>query len=180
MTFETFDRCMLLIRAWRSRGGKEDYKWPDSRDPAITGTLEEFGVVSQDLEKSIVVLAAFREANEDVYQTMSTILQVIKNRQLKGRFRDHITAIDYECQFPTMTTDNLENNFYPGKTENFIKILENVDSILGDKVTDLTQGAIYFGQISNLPAWLRKKIDAKELERTTQAGKYTFYKELTK
>lgn len=177
MTFEMFDKCMIMIRAWRSRGGKEDYQWPDSRDPSLTSTLEEFGVVSQDLEKSMVALAAFREADEDVYQTMSTILQVIKNRQLKGRLRDHIMPVDYECQFPTMTTADMNNNFYPGQTDNFKKILENLDMILENKAVDLTQGAIYFGKVFNLPSWLRRKIDEGKVERTTQAGKFTFYKE---
>src|SRR5215831_19604895 len=177
MTFETFDKCMLLVRAWRTRNGKEDYQWPDSRDPAITSTLEEFGVVPQDLEKSMVVLAAFREAEDDVYQAMSTSLQVIKNRQLKGKLRDHISAVDHECQFPTMTVNNMQYNFFPGKTDNFSRILENLDQILENKVVDLTQGATYFGQVSNLPPWLRRKIDSGEVERTTQAGKFTFYKE---
>jgi len=177
VTFETFNKCMILIRAWRTRGGKEDYQWPDSRDPSLTSTLEEFGVVPQDLEKAIVALAAFREAGEDVYQTMSTILQVIKNRQLKGGFRDHTTPIDHECQFPTMTVNDMNNNYYPGQTRNFDKILENLDQILENKVVDLTQGATYFGEVASLPTWLRRKVDSGAVERTTQAGRFTFYKE---
>lgn len=180
MTFETFDKCMLLIRTWRSRHDKNDNQWPDSRDPLLAAMLEEFGVVPQDLEKSIVALAAFREANEDVYQSMSTILQVIKNRQLKGKFRDHTTTVDNECQFPTMTVDRIENNFYPGKTDNFIKILENLDMILENRAVDLTQSATFFGEMGHLKPWLKKKIDNKEIERTTKAGRYTFYKEITK
>lgn len=181
MTFETFDKAMILIRAWRSRGGIGDYIWPDSRSPEMMEILSEFGIVPQDLEKSMCALAAFREAGEDVYQSMSTILQVIKNRQLKGRFRDHVTQIDRECQFPSMTENDLSNNYYPGKTENFLRILENLDQILENKVVDLTQGATYYGNIGDLPNWLRKKVDAGEVQRTTQAGKFTFYKEkLTK
>lgn len=173
MTFECFDKCMILIRAWRSRHNMPDNSWPDSRDPVIVETLLEFGVTSQELEKSMVALAAWREAKEDVYQTTSTLLQVIKNRQLKGDFRGHLS----DKQFPTMSEENLDYNTYPGKTDNFSKILENLDMILENKVVDLTQGAIYFGAVQHHPAWLRELISSGKAIRTTQAGRLTFYKE---
>lgn len=177
MTFDVFDRCMALIRVWRSRGGRDDNKFPDSRSPELIETLAEFGIVPQDLEKSMVALAAFREANEDVYQTLSTITQVIKNRQLKGRFRDHITQVDHECQFPTMTLDEMKNNFYPGKTDNFQRLLENLDMILENRAVDLTQNACYWGEMSHLQNWLRRKLDNGEIVKTTLCGRFTFFKD---
>jgi hypothetical protein len=78
-----------------------------------------------------------------------------------------------------MINDFPEFNVYPDKTDNFQKILENLDQILENKVVDLTQGAIYFGSTGRLPTWLYMLVLENKAERTTQAGPYTFYR-LTK
>jgi len=176
--FKTFDKCMILIRAWRSRTDQNNNEWPDSRDPSLRELLTEFSVVPQDLEKSMVALAAWREAGEDIYQKMSTITHVIRNRQKQGLFRTHLVSSGLD-QFPTMTGDG--SSGYPTETENFKKILQNLDIILEDKAVDLTQNAIYFGVVGDgMPDWFRGIVESTNYERTVQAANLTFYRERKK
>src|SRR5579862_6415733 len=97
MTFEIFDKCMALVREWRVRNNKRGNEWVDSRDPDCREIMSEFKVVPQDLEKSLIALAAWRHDEEDVYQGMSAITKVIVNRQNIGMFRSHLLDAD---QFP--------------------------------------------------------------------------------
>lgn len=175
MDFKTFDKCVTLLKVWRTRSNRYDWEWPDSRDPALREILEEFGCVPQDLEKSMAALAAWREAANDVYPNMSAVTHVIRNRTTKGLLRSHLLDPD---QFPGMCSTGEHLNEYPEETENFRMLLKNIDDILEGKVIDITQGALYFGYINeNMPIWFAEIVNSDKYERTVQADGVTFYRE---
>ena len=99
MTWNTFQKCQELIWSWRTKTGKPAHEWPDSRDPEFQTQMLEAEVVSQDLEKALVVLAAWRESREGVYQGISCLVHLLRNRQNAGMFRSHLSDVD---QFPHM------------------------------------------------------------------------------
>ncbi len=175
MTFEIFEKCINVARFWRSRNNRRDYEWPDSRDPDLVALLEECEVVSQDLEKALVALAAFRHAEDGVYQSISCLVHLIRNRQNEGLFRSHLT--DKE-QFPRMTEEhNYFLSEYPKKTIEFEKVLANLDDILQGKTVDITQGSIYFGIVGdNMPQWFTDITRSPEMERTVKINNTTFYR----
>jgi hypothetical protein len=178
MDFKILNKCMILIQAWRSRKSKEDIEYPDSRDPELKEIMQEFGVVPQDLEKSMVVLAVWREAGEDIYQKYSVITNVIKNRQVKGLYRSHLCISDLD-QFPSMTNENDHRlRLYPTESENLKKLLDNLDNILEGKTVDITQGATYFGVVGEvMELWFRNLIESGRYERTVQVAGLTFFRE---
>jgi hypothetical protein len=175
MTFETFNKCIDLVRFWRSRTGKYDYQWPDSRDPDLLPLFEECDVVSQDLEKALVALAAWRESDMSVYQAMSSKVHLIRNRESIGMLRSHITD---EKQFPAMNSAwSPEQVKYPIKEPEFEKLLGNLDDILQGKTVDITQGSIYFGVVGDsMPEWFTELIHSPDIERTVKIDNVTFYK----
>lgn len=173
MVYETFSKCMDLIRAWRERNLRGNWEWPDSRDPAFRDMITEFKVVPQEVEKSIIALAAWRHGHEDVYQGMSAIAKVIVNRQVSGMFRSHTRDV---FQFDRMA-DPYDGflDTYPEKYNDFEKLLENIDDILDAKVVDLTQGAQYFGVVqSGMEDWFQEIVRTKI--RTVKIGSRTFYR----
>jgi len=176
MDFKTFDKGTALIKVWRSREHKMDIEWPDSRDPALREILEEFGCVPQDLEKTMVVLAAWRQSFTDIYPNMSAVAHVIRNRSNKGMLRSHLLDPDQFDQMCDVKAIMIHQ--YPTETENFRMLLKNIDDILEGKVIDVTQGALYFGYINqNMPEWFKEIVNSDKYERTVQAGGVTFYRE---
>ena len=175
MTFDIFKTCVDLIKLWRDKSGKQSYEWPDSRDPEFQPFLEEAKVVSQDLEKSMVALAAWREGRSEIYQGMSSIVHLLRNRQDKGMFRSHLTDED---QFPSMSKpEDPRLQEYPEKEPEFEKILSNLDDILQKRTIDITQGSIWFGVVGeNMEEWLRKVINDPENTRITKIGNLVYYK----
>lgn len=175
MTFENFEKCMDLVKFWRSRTGKHDYQWPDSRDPELQSLFEETECVPQDLERALVALAAWRESDMSVYQTMSSKIHLIRNRESEGMFRSHVTDVD---QFPHMNSElSAETAKYPVKEPEFEKLLGNLDDILQNKTVDITQKSIYFGTIGdNTPQWFMQIAHSPEMERTVKIDDVTFYK----
>lgn len=174
MTYETFCKCMDLIRAWREKNQRGNWEWPDSRDPAFRDMITEFKVVPQEVEKSIIALAAWRHGHEDVYQGMSAIAKVIVNRQIAGLFRSHTTDA---FQFERMA-DPVDGflDVYPPKEFNFEELLRNIDDILDSKVVDLTQNAQYFGVVqSGMDEWFQEIVKTKT--RTVKIGSKTFFKD---
>lgn len=186
LTFETFQKCVDLVRFWRSRTGKNDWDWPDSRDPEFQTQMYEAGIVSQDLEKSLVALAAYRSCFKSgfisVYQEISVVVHVLRNRHNKGIQRSHLIPDPVKEQFPDMTNPSGRLTLYPDSGEdNFKKLLGNLDDILADKTQDLTQGAIYFWDLDeNSPEWFKEIVHSPEFERTTKLDKRVFYKEAKK
>ena len=175
MTFETFENAINVVRFWRSRTGKYDYQWPDSRDPDLIPLLEECKTVPQDLEKAMVAITAFRSAEDGVYQSISSIVHVIKNRQNKGMIRSHLSDVD---QFPEMNSPWEKKIYkYPVKEQEFEKVLGNLDDILQGKTIDITQGSIYFGVVgSDMPKWFADIVHSPDMERTVKISNTTFYK----
>lgn len=173
MTYETFDKCVLLIKAWRDRHNRYEWEWPDSRDPEFRDIMTEFKVVPQEVEKAMIALAAWRHGKDEVYQGMSAVAKVIVNRQSLGMFRTHTND---EFQFEGMAFPNDPRlSEYPPKYTDFEKLLENLDDILSGKVVDLTQGAIYFGTVnSEMDDWFAQIVTGKT--RTVKIGELTFYK----
>ncbi len=180
MTFETFQKCLDVVKFWRSKYGKEDYQWCDSRDPDLQPLLNECEVVSQDLEKALVALAAWRHAEDGVYQSISCIVHLIRNRQTQGRSRSHLDDAD---QFPGMASPEevllyaVFNKLYPEKEPEFVKVLENLDDILNAKTVDITQNSIYFGVVGdNMFPWFEEITHSPEMERTVKLNNTTFYR----
>ncbi len=178
MTFETFTKCMQVIKEWRAKHGKHDYQWPETRDPFFQEELTNSAVVAQDIEKSLVALCAWREMRGDLYQGMSAVVHVIHNRQVAGMFRSHLDEdVTGKNQFSSMTIPGDPNLVkYPGDDKNFLKILENLDMILEGKAFDITGGSLYYGVIADITSgWFQKEIVEKR-QRTVQIGRTTFFK----
>ena len=182
MTFDTFSKCMDLVRFWRSRTGKQDYEWPDSRDPDLQALFEETQVVPQDLEKALVALSAWRSAEDGVYQSISCIVHLIRNRENKGMFRTHVTDKD---QFPEMACSEkallhsiIQDDWaFPIKEPEFEKVLANLDDILQGKTVDITQGSIYFGVVGDhMSEWFTGIANNPDIERTVKMSNTTFYR----
>lgn len=175
MTFDIFSKSMDLVRFWRSRTGKFDYQWPDSRDPDLQSLFEETETVPQDLEKALVALAAWRESDQRVYQSMSSKVHLIRNRENKGMFRSHVTDAN---QFPGMNSAwSPEQYKYPVKEQEFEKLLGNLDEILQGKTVDITQSSIYFGVLSDeMSEWFANIVHDPNMERTVKIDNVTFYK----
>jgi hypothetical protein len=177
MTYKDFERCLDVVKFWRSKFGREEYQWPDSRDPDLQPLLNECEVVPQDLEKALVALAAWRHAEDGVYQSISSIVHLIRNRQNQGRYRSHLDDAD---QFPRMADP--EYAFWgkyrkPEQEPEFEKILSNLDDILNAKTVDLTQGSIYFGIVGDaMPQWFIDITHSPEMERTVKLNNTTFYR----
>jgi len=173
VTFDTFTKCLDLVRFWRSRTGKTDDQWPDSRDPDLQALFEETQVVPQDLEKALVALAAWRSAEDGVYQSISCIVHLIRNRENKGMFRTHVTDVE---QFPRMV-GHLAFNTEPQKEPEFEKVLTNLDDILQGKTVDITQGSIYFGVVGDhMSEWFYNIAHNPDIERTVKLSNTTFYR----
>ena len=176
MNYETFKKNISFIKSWRLKNDKPNWMWPDSRDPEVVEQMADLQVVPQDVEKSMVALAAYREGSTDVYQGMSVIVHVIRNRGASGMFRSHLTQ---DPQFDSM---NLEGHSLldvypldpPGR--DFDLLLTNLDDILQGKTVDLSQGAIYFGELGKA-GWFQDLADSGAVERTVQLGFKTFYKD---
>ena len=176
MNFDIFQRNIDVVRFWRSKNDREDWSFPDSRDPEFQEQMAEAGVVPQDLEKSLAALCAWREGKSEVYQGMSAILHVLYNRQKRGMHRSHLTEVE---QFKTMCEpDNPGLTDYPPKDDpNFLKILENEEEILSGKTVDLTQYATVYGRVGGeMDDWFRNIVTSDEFVRCTKIGSITFYR----
>lgn len=131
MDFKTFQKSIDQIKKYR----ETHEGWPDSRDPEFSLQLMDSGVVSQDIEKSLVALISWRLMKDSRYQGISAMVHLIRNRQVKGMTRSHLTEECFQSE-----------DIYPDEDYDFLKILENLDSILQGKTVDITDGSTQFGR----------------------------------
>ena len=164
MDFKTFQKSMDLIDNWRTAEEKKSNEWPDPRDPVFQKYLEESGVVSQDLEKSLVALCSWREGQFELYPGMSAVLHVLVNLG-KEDPRGYLT----DERFLMSMEDDPWSDEHPKEEINFIRLLENLDLVLSRRTFDITGGATYFGEDPECYPF-------PEYTKTASVGKLFFFK----
>lgn len=173
MNFETFQKSMSFLEKWRTKHDRDANEYPDSRDPEFRDEMLDAGIVSQDLEKSLVALAAWREGKDDVYRGVSAFAHLIRNRTNKGMFRSHLTD---EYQFPSMVDPEDDRiSEYPSEEDTIERLLGNLDDILEGRVVDITQGSLWCGVLGE-QEWFDDLITDPERTRTVLIGTRTFLK----
>jgi hypothetical protein len=165
MDFKTFTKSIDLVKSWRAEENKPPHEWPDPRDPVFQKYLEESGVVAQDLDKSLVALCAWREGRSELYPGMSAVLHVLVNRQKKFPPRQYLE----DQQFLIGKENNPRQDDYPEDEINFVRLLENLDTVLADRTFDLTNGATNFGDTAD-------EFPAPEYTKTSSVGSLLFFK----
>ena len=166
--FKTFQKSIEVVKSWREQETKPSHEWPDPRDPVFQKYLEESGVVAQDLDKSLVALCAWREGRSELYPGMSAVLHVLVNRQKKFPPRQYLE----DEQFLMGIEDNPWQDLYPEEEINFIRLLENLDSVLSDRTFDQTNNSTNF---SDTPDCCFK---APKYIKTASVGSLLFFKKV--
>lgn len=173
MNFDTFQKSIDFLRSWRSKYSRTEDTYPDSRDPSLRDEMVDAGIVPQDLERSLVALAAWREGLDDVYRGVSAFAHLIRNRNQKGMFRSHLTDQD---QFPSMTDPEDDRiSEYPEKHEIIVRLLENLEDILDGRTNDITQGSLWCGVVGE-DTWFDQLLLNPSKTRTVLIGTRTFLK----
>jgi len=165
--FKTFQKSIDLVKSWRAAENKATHEWPDPRDPVFQKYLEESGAVSQDLDKSLVALCAWREGRAELYPGMSAVLHVLVNRQKKFPPRQYLEDPMF---FKSMSSGApIWHSDYPEEEVNFVRLLENLDVVLSDRTFDTVNGATVFSA-SQLD------FPSPEYTKTASVGSLLFFK----
>jgi len=159
MYFETYQKAVTALGDW---GANENKGLPDSRDPAFQPYLTGAEITSQDYEKAIVCLTAWRLGQNNLYRGIMSVAHVFRNQSLQSE------SGSIYLQASRRFYDNTD---FPEPFDGeFQKMLRHVDELLEGQLLDTTNGAVFF--TDSAKAEYGKGI----LERTGVSGTLTFYK----
>jgi len=184
MNFETFQKSVNALKAWRLAADQPSHHFPDSRDPEFHKHLVEQAVTSQDYEISIVCLCCWRENREDLYAGEMAIAHVINNRAKRGwNHGNQYMNVTAKNQFSSMVIPgDLQLDKYPLENDvEFGKLLENIDDLYRGELIDRTDGAVYYANLKYIQpgGWFARNIisNSAKFPRLAVIGRTTYFGE---
>jgi len=125
-------------------------------------------------ERQCLALAIYFEARAESVQGQEAVAAVILNRVRSEKFPDDICAVVKEgngerhrCQFSWYCDGRSDK---PKDGESWQQALAVADSVLGGKIKDPTEGALYFHSTAVKPKWRKK------LTKTAAIDNHVFYR----
>lgn len=137
-------------------------------------------MTSDDFEKVLTALCAWREASGEGNNGMLAVMHVIKNRSEKWN-KSVTDVITSPNQFTSMSvhTDPLTTKWPHPVDPQFLFCIQAVDSIYDGTSTDLTQGSLYYDNPATATSgWFQNVIVKDTINHPfmVQIGKQLFYK----
>jgi hypothetical protein len=153
--------------------------------PTLQGYKGEINVTPDDYTKAIACLLAEREERSNGVNGMLGVLFVVRNRSKAGWFGGGwLNNMEAHNQFSSMTIKgDAMTVYYPDPRDPaFQKVMQLVDDIYDDNLQDLTNGALYYADLTS-PAfvkdgWFDRNIvqDSNGHPRCAQIGTTTYFK----
>jgi hypothetical protein len=132
-------------------------------------------VTAQDFERSLLALESWREAGDDSVDQMLCIAWTIMNL---GK-RDNLSIGEALRQHKNLHGVDDSNGAFPDVREpRFMRLLQQINDVGTQFGEDLTNGAIYYTEISKPDTALAKELAGKPNEHPLSAvfGKRHFFK----